>query len=94
MLREAHERYGPEVRIVGINIKDARSDAVEFAETYDLNFPHVRDEDGAIFDDYGLTGQPETFFIDAEGKIVEHVNGPLFEDSLFSLLDALVTRDG
>src|SRR5687768_11776515 len=58
MLKDAYEEYGDEIAFVGINIKDARSEAIEFAERYDLDFQHVRDEDGKIFDDYGLTGQP------------------------------------
>ncbi len=92
MLREAHQRYGDEVVFVGVDIRDARSDAVRFAEKHQLDYVHVRDEDGTISDSFGLTGQPETFFIDEEGEILEHVPGPLFRDSLFQLLDALVAR--
>lgn len=92
MLRRASEEYGDEITFVGIDIRDAHSDALAFVEAYDLAYPHVRDEDLKIYDDYGLTGQPETFFLDENGVIVEHVNGPLFEDSLTELLDLLVAR--
>ncbi|MDQ3785019.1 MAG: hypothetical protein M3360_09115 [Actinomycetota bacterium] len=36
---------------------------------------------------------PETFFIDGDGTIVEHVNGPLDKAALAQLLDVLVGRD-
>lgn len=92
MLREAHRRYGDRIAFVGIDIKDARSDAIEFAERYGLNYPHVRDADLAIYDRFGLTGQPETFFLDENGVVIEHVPGPLFRETLFQLLDSLIAR--
>ena len=95
MLRKAEREYGDRIAFVGVNIKDARSDAEEFVDEWGLGeLTHIRDEGDRIYEDYGLTGQPETFFIDGEGKVVEHVNGPLFEDTLFSMLDVLVNRDG
>jgi cytochrome c biogenesis protein CcmG/thiol:disulfide interchange protein DsbE len=90
-LARAAERYGDRVAFVGVNIKDSRSDALAFVEDQGLSYDHVRDEDGSIYDDYGLTGQPESFFIDANGVIVEHVPGPLFERDLIRLLDRIAS---
>jgi cytochrome c biogenesis protein CcmG/thiol:disulfide interchange protein DsbE len=92
-LSSAAREYEGRIQFVGINIKDAHDDAVDFVKTHDLDYPHVRDEDLAIYDDYGLTGQPETFFIDRDGIIVEHVPGPLAEDDMYRILDVLVARD-
>ena len=92
MLRDAFERYGDQVAFVGVDIRDARSSALEFVERYDLDYQHVRDEDLAIYNDYGLTGQPETFFLDENGVILEHVPGPLAREQLFQLLDSLTAR--
>ncbi|MEA2447337.1 MAG: cytochrome c biosis protein CcmG, thiol:disulfide interchange protein DsbE [Actinomycetota bacterium] len=94
MLQRASEKYGDEIAFVGVDIRDAKSDALAFVDGYGLDYPHIRDEDLKIYDDFGLTGQPETFFLDENGVIVEHVNGPLFEDSLTELLDLLAARDG
>ncbi len=93
MLRRAHRTYGDEVAFVGVDIKDAKTDALKFVERERLFYQHVRDEQGAIYDDYGLTGQPETFLIDENGVVVEHVNGPFVHvRDLFALLDVLVAR--
>ena len=92
MLSEANARYGDRVTFVGVDIRDARSSALEFVERYDLDYLHVRDEDLAIYDDFGLTGQPETFFLDEKGVILEHVPGPLAREQLFQLLDSLTAR--
>lgn len=94
MLVKAHEEFGDRVWFLGVDVKDARSDALAFVEEYGIDFPSVRDESGRIYSDFGLTGQPETFFLDAEGTVVEHVAGPLFEDDLFVLLQGLVANDG
>ena len=93
-LARAHELYGDRVQFVGVDIKDSATDAVAFARRHGLAYTLVRDT-GAVYNAYGLTGQPETFLVDARGIVVEHVPGPFFDrQDLFSLLDVLVARDG
>jgi hypothetical protein len=78
-----------------MHVRDARNDALAFVERHDVPYPSVRDETRSIYDAYGLTGQPETFFIDQNGVVVEHVNGPfLRNEDLFARLDVLVRRNG
>src|SRR5918995_557175 len=74
--------------LLGDDVRDSRPDALEFARDYDYGFRSVVDADGRIYDDYGLTGQPETFVIDAEGKVFQHVQGPfLSEGDLFGQIE-------
>jgi cytochrome c biogenesis protein CcmG/thiol:disulfide interchange protein DsbE len=91
MLSRAHHRYGDDVAFVGVDVRDSVTDARAFAERYGLDYTLVRD-DGGLYRDYGLTGQPETFFIDSDGVIVEHVRGPLLQRDLVALLEVLVRR--
>ena len=93
LLKKAHESYGDRISFLGVNIKDAEEDALAFDERWGLEYPDVRDENNEIFSDYGLTGQPETFFIDADGVIVEHVNGPVSAETLEVLLSRLLQND-
>jgi cytochrome c biogenesis protein CcmG/thiol:disulfide interchange protein DsbE len=92
MLQQSYEEFGGRVHFVGVNIKDALSDAQAFVEQYGMEYPSVRDETGKIYSAYGLTGQPETFFIDASGKLYEHVQGPLFEEDLLLILQGVLTQ--
>jgi cytochrome c biogenesis protein CcmG/thiol:disulfide interchange protein DsbE len=93
MLRRAHDAFGDEVAFIGVDIRDSRPDALEFVDRHRLDYVHVRDEQLAIYRDYGLTGQPESFLIDADGDVVQHIQGPfLSEGDLFALLDDLVAR--
>jgi cytochrome c biogenesis protein CcmG/thiol:disulfide interchange protein DsbE len=93
-LEAAFDEYRDEVAFLGVNVKDARSDALAFVDRYDVSYLQVRDESLEWYDEFGLTGQPETFLIDAGGEIVEHVKGEFrSEGDLFRLLDVMVARD-
>ena len=93
LLDDAYARYSDDVEFVGIDIRDARDDAIEFVESYGISYPQVRDEALRIYSQYGLTGQPESFFIDQDGIVVQHVKGPLREAVLYQFLDVLVNRN-
>ncbi|MGH2700304.1 MAG: TlpA family protein disulfide reductase [Actinomycetota bacterium] len=89
------EQFEGEVAFLGVNIKDAPSDARAFEQRFDVGYPSVRDEGRTIEDDYGLTGQPETFLISADGTIVEHIPGAVTDAAyLQGLLDDLVAGAG
>ena len=93
-LEDAYDEYGGQIDFVGVNVKDARSDALAFVEQYDVSYLQVRDEGLDWYDAFGLTGQPETFLIDADGEVVEHVTGEFTSSAdLFRLLDVMVARD-
>ena len=49
------------------------SDARKFARKFRLTYPLVHDDHKITSPKYGLTGVPETFFIDRTGKLVGHV---------------------
>ena len=69
-----------ELRIVGINYKDKSGDALAWLE--ELGDPYSRigvDADGRAAIDWGVYGVPETFVIDAEGRIRHKHVGPVSE---------------
>jgi peroxiredoxin len=46
-------------------------------ERFDLTFPVVRDGSGDTIRDYGVTGFPETFVLDREGRVVDAFAGAI-----------------
>ena len=74
-LSAAAERYGDRVVVLGVDVNDFAGDARKFARKYGLRYPLVHDNHNVTSPKYGLTGLPETFFIDRTGKLVEHVPG-------------------
>lgn len=87
------ERLWPEYRergytFVGINIQDRESDARAFIDEFRPSFPIARDTENAYLD-FGVYGVPESYFfarnLDPRGKLF----GPVSEERLRVLLDAL-----
>lgn len=78
LLEAAWRRYRDRgVVVLGIDTRDFISDGRSFVEEFGLTYPNGYDGPGKLADQYGLTGFPETFVIDREGRIVEHVVGPV-----------------
>jgi cytochrome c biogenesis protein CcmG, thiol:disulfide interchange protein DsbE len=77
-LHDAAARWGKDVVFVGVDTKDFASAARRYMRHYGVNYRVVRDVDGAAGDRWGVTGYPETFFVDPQGRVVPpHVNGPI-----------------
>jgi cytochrome c biogenesis protein CcmG, thiol:disulfide interchange protein DsbE len=77
----ANEHRGV-VAFLGLDVKDFSSDARSFLRHFHVNYVSVRDGGGGSYDDYGLTGLPETYFVDASGRIVDHVVGEIWRAQL------------
>ena len=75
---------------VGLNQQDAREDARDFVRTFGLTFPHVRDPGNGTARAWGVTGLPETFFIDRRGRVVSHVIGVVSDEQLAAGIRAAV----
>jgi cytochrome c biogenesis protein CcmG/thiol:disulfide interchange protein DsbE len=61
------------VVFVGVNIRDAASDAKRFVNEFNITYPIVRDESQTLANDLGVFGLPETFFVDHEGRLLATV---------------------
>ena len=80
LLERWHRRISKQnATVLGVNALDVTSDAQDFIDEYSLTYPHLRDKDGSTQDDFGITGYPETFVIDREGKVAAFASGPVDE---------------
>ncbi len=70
------------VLFVGVDTQDNREDARDFIAEFGLTFPHVRAPGRETDRRWGVTGLPETYFVDARGRVVGHVIGTVDERSL------------
>jgi cytochrome c biogenesis protein CcmG, thiol:disulfide interchange protein DsbE len=67
---------GKGVVFVGVDEQDLRGPALKFMHRFDITYPIVAD-DLSLTGHYGVTGYPETFFIDRKGRVVSpHIIGP------------------
>lgn len=69
------------VQIWGIAYKDTPEKTAEFLDKYGNPYTRLAaDKVGDVFINFGLFGVPESFIIDAKGKIVWHLAGPITAD--------------
>jgi cytochrome c biogenesis protein CcmG/thiol:disulfide interchange protein DsbE len=71
--REQARPHG--VLFLGLDMQDVTTDAQSFMRHYAVDYPNIRDPTNDVARAYGATGVPETFFINARGRIVGHVIG-------------------
>ena len=76
------------VRFVGIDFNDAGDSARAFARKNDVRYTLVRDVED-VRDSYGVTGPPETFVLDREGRAVAHFDGPIVSSVVPAFVAAL-----
>lgn len=69
---KAHRR---DVAFLGLDIQDFTGDARKFLRELEVPYVSVRDSSNDTYTDYGLTGVPETYYVDREGRIVGHSVG-------------------
>ena len=70
------------VLFLGLNMQDTTEDARAFLTEFEVGYPSIRDPGKEVSLDYGLTGIPETYFIDAKGRVVAHAIGALDRETL------------
>jgi cytochrome c biogenesis protein CcmG, thiol:disulfide interchange protein DsbE len=70
-LEAAWQRYRRQgVVVVGVDGQDFSGDAKRFLRKHQITYPNVHDGPGAIGTKYGVTGYPETYFVDRRGRLV------------------------
>jgi len=80
--------HAGKVAFLGIDIQDFKGNARRFLRRFDTNYVSVRDGSDTTYGHYGLTGVPETYYLDARGRIVAHSQGQLSRRELEAGIDA------
>ena len=97
-LEEFQGRHGgPGFTVLGIDQRDLTDDALEFVEEFELSYPQLRDGEGDRADPFGMTGLPESFLVDPEGRIALIRRGPVDAEYLdryvLPLIEAQARRE-
>ena len=86
-LADAYRRFqGAGVEFVGVAVWDSEEESSRFVREHDVSYPNGLDSKGTIAIDYGLTGIPEKYIVDREGRLVRKFVGPMEPDRLEALL--------
>lgn len=86
----AQQAKGSPVRFIGVDVNDQPADAVPFVQKSGITYPVGVDATFAVTSGkYALFGLPQTFFINAEGRVVGHVQGAVSQRQLDQWLHRL-----
>jgi cytochrome c biogenesis protein CcmG/thiol:disulfide interchange protein DsbE len=93
LLEQAWQDYKDRgVMFIGVDHLDTDTEGLAYMEKYGITYPSGPDIGDKISQAYGITGVPETFFIDPEGNIVHVQIGPISRAQLYGLLDSLAAQ--
>ncbi|WP_249011832.1 TlpA disulfide reductase family protein [Conexibacter sp. DBS9H8] len=73
---------------LGLDQQDTTGDARGFLRQYGIDYPNLHDAGNDVPRNYGATGVPDTFFIDAQGDIVAHIIGTASANQLSAGISA------
>jgi cytochrome c biogenesis protein CcmG/thiol:disulfide interchange protein DsbE len=90
VLEQASRQYRDRITFIGVNVQDTEPNAREFLRRFGVTYPNGMDTSGAIAVDYGMSGVPESYFVDRDGQLVKKWQGPLDADRLRAYLDELL----
>ena len=73
----AQDYRGRDVVVLGVDTQDLSDNALGFISQLGLTYPSLRDGTDGAQRDYQVTGLPETFILDKQGRIAHHHIGPV-----------------
>jgi cytochrome c biogenesis protein CcmG/thiol:disulfide interchange protein DsbE len=82
VLVAAAREAGDAVQFLGVIYEDDEDRVGEFLARQGKAYPSLMDDDGKTAMAYGIYGVPETFFVDAQGRIAAKYTGPLGPDAV------------
>ena len=88
----AAKQFSGRIAFVGMDTQDLSSAARRFLTRYKVNYVSVRDGTDKTYTAYGLTGVPETYFIDRQGRIVGHKIGQASKADLTTGINTLLSE--
>ena len=67
-----------------------RSSLDAFVRDHDMTWPVIWDRGGSLTESYRIVGQPITYVIDSQGRVVYRIIGQTTEHRIAGLLDQLL----
>lgn len=94
MYKELHAEFGDRgVTILALSRDDEGPDVVrEFVEEYDIPYTNLL-ADERLAEEYGVVGLPQTFVVDAEGRVVKYFVGPKPKRVLVEWIEKLLAAE-
>jgi peroxiredoxin len=84
-------RYRSRINLLSVAVRTAHRSALDaFVHQHDVTWPVIWDQSGTLTSDYAGVGQPITYVIDGQGRVVYRIIGQTTERRVAGLLDRLL----
>jgi cytochrome c biogenesis protein CcmG/thiol:disulfide interchange protein DsbE len=78
-LQATSETFAGEAVVLGVSVEETPATVRSFAEEFGVTYPVALDQSAQVYHTYRIRSFPTTYFIDAQGVVVEIVAGSLNE---------------
>jgi len=92
LIQRAYEKFGDDIRFIGINVADTQDGAQQFIAEFGLSFENLFDAPRTVPAALGGSGVPLTFFFAPGGELVHYQPGVIDERTLALQIDELLER--
>jgi cytochrome c biogenesis protein CcmG, thiol:disulfide interchange protein DsbE len=92
LLQQASRYYGQSVAFLGVVYQDQEASVRRYLLDHPSAYRHTLDPDSKVAIDYGVSGVPESYLVDANGVIREKSPGVINSDELHRWLDKRASR--
>ena len=82
LLAQYYSSHHDAVHIIGVDANDSRTAALAFTKKYGVSYPVGSDPAATTAGAYGVVAMPQTYFLNAQHKVVDHVYGKVTAGSL------------
>ena len=82
LLAQYYSSHHDSVRMIGVDANDSRTAALAFTKKYGVSYPVGSDPAATTAGAYGVVAMPQTYFLNAQHKVVDHVYGKVTAGSL------------
>lgn len=80
------QEYGSTYKLLIIDRGETRDRVKKFIKKHNTTSTYLFDYKNKVSKEYNVVAQPETFVIDKEGIIQEHILGPITKNDLYNLV--------
>jgi len=85
-LEMSFRKWGKHVAFVGVVFEDTENNARNFLRRYPASYPQLFSPVSTMAIDYAVTGVPETYFLNEEGRIIGKYPAPILSTAQFDFL--------
>ena len=82
LLAQYYSSHHDSVHMIGVDANDSRTAALAFTKKYGVSYPVGSDPAATTAGAYGVVAMPQTYFLNARHKVVDHVYGKVTAGSL------------